>query len=71
LNITSSWYVLTRISSSPAKNPEDGSYELGGSFSATTSWLLFSGPVNAEDELEAEVDELDAEVDGVDAELVD
>jgi len=61
---------LTRISSSPAKNPDDGSYELGGSFSATTSWLLFSGPIDAEDEVEDDVDE-DEEVDGVDDELVD
>src|SRR5579875_1089668 len=31
-------------SSSPAKNPDAGSTEFGGSFSITTNWLRFGGP---------------------------
>jgi hypothetical protein len=48
--------VFTSISSSPAKKPVAGSYELGGSFSSTTSSLEFLGPGRDEVELGLLVD---------------
>lgn len=49
------------ISSSPAKKPEAGSMELGGSLFSSTSWLEFFGPGREVEEV-VEVVELEVVV---------